>query len=205
MKTYHYIFILLILSFSCNGKTAGNVSSEKEDPMAALQAKADSAEAYCQEQKMNTDICFLIDMSVHPGKNRLFAWDFKQKKVLLSGLCCHGAGGKSTDRKPEFSNEPGSNCTSIGKYKLGIRSYSKWGINVHYKMHGLEKTNDNAYKRYVVFHAHTPVPDAEIYPFTLPMGWSLGCPVVSNNTMKKVDELLKDIDVKKNPVLMWIY
>ena len=200
----HHILILFIL-FSCNEKTAGTITTEEEDPMALLQAKADSAEAYCREHKMNTDVCFLIDMSIHPGKKRLFAWDFNQKEVLFSGICCHGAGGNSTGRKPEFSNEPGSNCTSIGRYKLGIRSYSNWGIRVHYKMHGLEETNNNAYKRYVVFHSHTPVPDTEIYPLTPPLGWSLGCPVVSDEIMKKVDALLKDIDSTKNPVLMWIY
>ena len=35
-----------------------------------------------------------------------------------------------------------SYCSSLGKYKVGIRSYSKWGINVHYKLHGLEATNN---------------------------------------------------------------
>ena len=205
IKIYFCLLILLSLSLSCKGKTTSASASEEKDYTTILQAKADTAEAYCKAHGMNTDICFLIDMSIHPGKNRLFAWDFKQKKILFSGLCCHGMGGGSTARKPEFSNEPGSNCTSVGKYKLGIRSYSKWGIHIHYKMHGLEKTNNNAYNRIVVFHSHSPMPDKEIHPLLLPLGWSLGCPVVSDNTMRKVDELLKDVDVESNPVLMWIF
>ena len=193
----------------CNNTKEETVEEETEEEvvdkfMELLLAKADTAEAYCREHKMNTEICFLIDMSIHSGKYRLFAWDFKNREILFSGLCCHGVGGESTQEKPEFSNVPGSNCTSLGKYKLGVRAYSNWGIHIHYKMHGLEKTNSNAYKRIVVFHSHTPVPEYEIYPRHLPLGWSLGCPVVSDNTMRQTDELLKGMSTKE-PVLMWIY
>jgi hypothetical protein len=55
------------------------------------------------------------------------------------------------NKKPVYSNVVGSNCTSLGKYKIGKRSYSNWGINIHYKMHGLESSNSNAFKRHVVF------------------------------------------------------
>jgi hypothetical protein len=200
-----FCLICCLLFVCCNNKEKpSEVKEEKDRTMERLQAKADTAAIYCKDNNMNTDICFLVDMSVHSGKHRLFAWSLKENKVLFSGLCCHGKGGKSTSGKPEFSNVNGSNCTSLGKYKLGIRSYSKWGINIHYKMHGLEDTNDNAYARYVVFHSFGPVPDGEIHPFHVPMGWSQGCPVVSDNTMRKADELLKNIDTKE-PVLFWIY
>ena len=96
----------------------------------------------------------------------------------------------------------GSYCSSLGKYKVGIRSYSKWGINVHYKLHGLESTNSNAFKRYIVLHSYTPVPTLEIYPMHLPLGISQGCPVICDDAMRKVDALLK---VEKKPVLLWIY
>ena len=203
-----FLFICIQLA-GCTNTKAKEVKCEAKEEvvdksMKLLLAKAEEAEAYCKEHKMNTEVCFLIDMSIHSGKHRLFVWDFKKQEILFSGLCCHGVGGKSTQKKPEFSNVSGSNCTSIGKYKLGIRSYSNWGINIHYKMHGLEETNDNAYKRIVVFHSHTPVPEREIYPIHLPLGWSQGCPVVSNNTMRQVDELLQKIGTKE-PALMWIY
>ena len=212
---YYKLSIICLFFFictqlvGCNNTKKETVKEETieeaiDRSMELLRAKADTAEAYCREHKMNTEICFLIDMSIHSGKHRLFAWDFKNQEILFSGLCCHGVGGESTREKPEFSNVSGSNCTSIGKYKLGIRSYSKWGINIHYKMHGLEETNNNAYMRNVVFHSYTPVPDIELYPWHLPLGWSQGCPVVSNNTMQQADEILKQVDTKK-PVLLWIY
>lgn len=96
----------------------------------------------------------------------------------------------------------GSYCSSLGKYKVGIRSYSKWGINVHYKLHGLEPTNSNAFKRYIVLHSYTPVPASEISPMYLPLGISQGCPVICDEVMRKVDALLK---VEKKSVLLWIY
>jgi len=164
--------------------------------------KINEAYTYCKKQKLDTGIAFFVDMSIHSGKNRFFIYDFQQKKITQSSLCCHGMGKESTCEQPVFSNVSGSNCTSLGKYKTGIRSYSNWGINIHYKLHGLESTNSNAFQRIVVLHSYDLIEENEIYPEHLPMGWSQGCPVVSNNLMTSVDQLLK---TKKKPVLLWIY
>jgi len=163
--------------------------------------RINEALAFCQKNKMDTSIAIMVDMSIHSGKNRIFVYDFKQKKVTVEGLCAHGVGGGSTPTKPVFSNKEGSYCTSLGKYKVKGRAYSNWGIHVHYKMYGLEETNSNAFKRIVVLHSYTPVPAQEIYPQTL-FGQSAGCPVLSDGTMKKIDAMLKS---KKKPVLLWIY
>ncbi|MDI9340524.1 MAG: murein L,D-transpeptidase catalytic domain family protein [Sediminibacterium sp.] len=157
---------------------------------------------FCQKNNLNTDYCFLVNLGVHSGKNRFEVWNFTTAQLVYSGLCCHGYGGASTETAPEFSNKTGSNCTASGKYKTGKRAYSNWGINVHYKLHGLEKTNSNAYKRIIVLHSYDQVPEKEIYPSHLPLGWSMGCPVIDNALMKKVDVLLKK---SRKPVLLWIY
>ncbi len=167
-----------------------------------LRAKADSALAYCRAKGMNTDFCLLADMGVHSGRKRMWVWDFRKGAAALSSLCCHGCGQGGTGAKPVFSNVPGSNCTSLGKYRLGARSWSNWGIHVHYKMHGLEPTNDKAFERIVVLHSFSPVPDVEIHPFHLPMGWSLGCPVISDSAMAAVDSMMQK---SAKPVLLWIY
>lgn len=180
-----------------------NQDSKPEDAFTFIdQLKIKEAIAFCKKQKLDTNIAFLIDMNIHSGKKRFFVFDFQNKKVLHSGLCCHGMGLGSTCLSPVFSNEKGSNCTSLGKYKTGQRSYSNWGINVHYKMHGLEKTNSNAFSRIVVLHSYDPVSEEEIFPEHLPLGWSQGCPVISNKLMKAIDQLLKN---RKSPVLLWIY
>ncbi|WP_231427977.1 murein L,D-transpeptidase catalytic domain-containing protein [Pedobacter sp. Leaf250] len=164
-------------------------------------SKINEALIFSKKNKMDTSICIMVDMSIHSGKNRIFVYDFNKKQITIEGLCAHGVGGGSTATKPVFSNAIGSNCSSLGKYKIKGRSYSNWGINIHYKMYGLEKTNSNAFRRIVVLHSYTPVPNQEIYPQTL-FGQSAGCPVLADETMKKIDALLKN---RKKPVLLWIY
>jgi hypothetical protein len=214
MRKVSYILIFFIPFFAfavCNvNNKKDSFRTEKEDRDATerhalfsrLKAKADTAEAFCKQKGMNTQYCFLVDFSIHSGKNRFFVWDFANDTIRYESLCCHGYGMKSTQTKPVFSNVEGSYCSSLGKYRMGARSYSQYGINVHYKMHGLDKINSNAFKRWVVLHSHTPVPDHEIYPGHLPLGWSQGCPVINNDIMRKVDTLLKNA---KKPILLWIY
>jgi hypothetical protein len=175
---------------------------ERNVLLTRLKDKAAEAKAYSKEKGLSTQYCILIDFSIHSGKKRFFVWDFAKDTIKYESLCCHGYGQKSTQSKPVFSNVEGSYCSSLGKYKTGVRSYSSWGINVHYKMHGLEKTNNNAFKRIIVLHSHTPVPADEIYPGHLPLGWSQGCPVINNEAMRKCDALLKD---SKKALLLWIY
>ncbi len=117
-------------------------------------------------------------------------------------MVCHGIGKNSTPSQAVYSNEIGSNCTSLGKYKTGKRAYSNWGIHVHYKMHGLESGNSNAFKRQIVLHAYEYVPQTEIFPSHLTMGWSQGCPVVANDLMTQIDALLKKT---KSSTLIWIF
>ncbi len=206
--SFSFLLASLVMCGSGNAKENGKdekvtkEQAEKQAAFARLKAKADSAIIYCKQKGFNTNYSILIDFSIHSGKNRFFVWDFQNDTIKYQGLVCHGYGQKSTQKKPVFSNVEGSYCSSLGKYKMGIRSYSSWGINVHYKMHGLEKTNNNAFKRIIVLHSHNPVPEEEIYPQHLPLGWSQGCPVVDNNMMRNLDALFKK---EKKPLLMWIY
>ncbi len=204
------IFVIFFLSCINNAHTNPNTQELtpeiRERPEIILhkklKARADTLKGFCSGGKYNTNYAILVDMSIHSGKKRMFVWDFAKDTVMLSGLCCHGYGKGSTEEKIVFSNQPGSYCSSLGKYKTGIRSYSKWGIHVHYKLHGLEATNSNAYDRQVVLHSHSYVDDSEIYPSHLMLGYSQGCPVISDNLMTKIDALLKKTN---KPVILWIY
>ena len=81
-----------------------------------------------------------------------------------------------------------------------LHNWYNWGIHVNYKLHGLEKTNDNAFKRIIVLHSYEMVSEEEIYPEELINSW--GCPMVSNKTMEYLDHEIKQV---KQPVLLWIY
>ena len=167
----------------------------------SLESRAEEALAYNTAHKMNTSYCILIDMSIPSGKNRLFVYDFQKKKTIIKGLCAHGTGGGSTAFKVVFSNKVKSNCSSLGKYKLGKRAYSNWGIHAHYKMHGLDSTNSNAFKRTIVLHSYSPVPEHEIHPYGL-FNISQGCPVTADLTMLEIDKLIKG---GEKDMLLWIY
>ena len=160
---------------------------------------------FAKDNGFDLEHAVLIDFGRHSGKNRFFVWNFKENRVEIESLVAHGYGNtgyESTNQEIVFSNVPNSYTSSLGKYRLGARSWSQWGINIHYKMHGLESTNDKAYERYVVLHSFKRIPDSEIYPAYLPMGFSQGCPVIDDETMREVDALLQ---TKEKPVLMWIY
>ncbi|GHV57425.1 hypothetical protein FACS1894182_06220 [Bacteroidia bacterium] len=204
--------LAFFISFSC-GRTRAipaetriqaidSIPDFYTERMQLLQLKADSAFIFCKKNGMNTDFCMLVDMRIPSGKFRFFLWDFKNDSILKQSLCAHGYGQSSTQKTPVFSNVPGSYCTSLGKYKTGIKSPSQWGIGIHYKLHGLEPANSNAYKRIVVLHSYLYIPEIEIDPEHIPLGYSQGCPVISNETMTLVHQLLQE---QKKSTLLWIY
>ena len=132
-------------------------------------------------------------------------WDFHKNTIIISGLVSHGCGinpwsGMWSKDKPRFSNAVNSHCSSLGKYQVNSRAASAWGIHIKYYLNGLERSNNNAYVRDVVLHSWEQVQDKEVYPDGTPEDW--GCPAVSNNTMKAVDNLIR---YQKKHLLLWIY
>ena len=204
MKKKFFLFLAILTAISAIFLFSHS-SAQTQTNITRINEKAEKALSFCKANGYNTDFCILINMKIHSGKHRLFVYDFKNKTIERKALCAHGCGKddkQSTGSQPLFSNEEGSFLTSLGRYKIGIRSYSKWGINVHYKLHGLDTTNNNAFKRDVVLHSYSPVPANEIYPLHLPMGYSQGCPVTDNETMTFLDKKLKNTE---KSVLLWIF
>jgi len=165
--------------------------------------KHTAALSFCKNKKMNPNWCILADMERHSGTKRLLIWRFKDSSISHSFLVSHGCGTKPwgmdmSKKKGVFSNIPESHCSSLGKYKIGQRGVSQWGIKVKYLMHGLDSSNDNALKRTIVLHSWEAVSDKEVFPAGTAEGW--GCPAVSNNSMMVLDSLLK---ASERPVLMW--
>ena len=191
------IGIFMLLFLGCQSKA-------EEKTLDRLKQKAAQAKTYCQQNNMNLEVCILVDMKIHSGKKRLFLWDLKGDSILKSAVCSHGTCGNLTgydpDKAPQFSNTPDTHCSSLGKYKVGKRGYSTFGVHFNYKLHGLEKTNSNAYRRYIVFHSWSVIDDEEIYPFHITESW--GCPAVSDNFMLEIDKVLKN---QSKSVLFWIY
>jgi len=193
-----HFFLFLFLGFICCN------NAKVELPAKNYAVNNEEAFRYCKDNNFNEDYYFLLDLSIHPGKNRFFIYDFKQKKISDKNLVTHGSCDKFEENpnqweKAKFSSKTDSHCSMKGKYKIGKRDYSSWGINVKYWLHGLEKSNANAVDRVVVLHSWDAVSNEEIYPKVSPLSW--GCPAVSNEFMRKLDAKLK---ATKKPVLLWI-
>ncbi len=215
MKYLHLLFSILFISFtSCNNSVdtqtlRSGVINAKADTykfdIKSTRLKAKEAFNFCKSKSMNDEYCILIDMKIHSGRKRFFVWDFKKDTIIHSFLvghgCCDSEWGRDyTKDQPSFSNIEDSHCSSLGKYKIGERGYSSWGVNVKYLLHGLEASNNKALKRIIVLHSWDVVSDDEVYPNGTPEGW--GCPTLSNNSFRVLDKKLK---ASQLPVLMWIY
>lgn len=185
-------------SHSFSIKTNTDAPAKPPAYLARLQNKSVKAKLFARQKKYNTNICFLIDMDIHSGKDRFFVYDMNKDSILHSALVTHGRCNELWNDGRKYSNQPGSACTSTGKYKVGKPYYGSFGLA--YKLYGLDVTNSNAFKRFVVLHSHLCVPDAEVYP--LPICRSDGCPTVSGNFLKTLAGI---IDHSSRPILMWIY
>lgn len=195
-----FFVLIAVLLYSCEnvGQEVVGIDHIKITKLDSISAEAIE---FARQRAMDTTMCILVDMSIHSGKNRLFVYDFTEGKVIYAALCAHGScDGSYANGTVHFSNIPESHCSSKGKYKIGARGWSNWGEHFNYKLHGLDKTNNNAYKRIIVLHSYEYVEDEEIYPDYVVNSW--GCPMVSNATLRRLDAYIK---AAKKPVLLWMY
>lgn len=163
-----------------------------------LRQKTTGLAAYAKAHHYNDQHCFMIDMGIHSGRQRLFIYNLKKDSIESAGLVTHGAGSVTSSEVLVFSNTPGGNCTSLGKYRIGNPYQGKFGLA--YKLHGLDTSNNKAFERFVVLHAHPCVPVSEVYPLTICP--SLGCPTVAPVFLQKLKGYL---DKANKPILMEIY
>jgi len=175
-------------------------SIHAEDTLLLQKLKKQSKEisTFAQNNHYNSNICFLVDMTIHSGKNRFFVYNMQKDSIELAGLVAHGSGNSRFTQIPTFSNKISSGCTSLGKYKIGYQYIGKFGKA--YRLHGLDSSNSNAFERNVVLHAYSCVPNNEPYP--LPICNSLGCPMVSYTFLETLHPI---ITTSKHPILLYIY
>ncbi|MFD2527096.1 murein L,D-transpeptidase catalytic domain-containing protein [Flavihumibacter stibioxidans] len=162
-----------------------------------LMKKAKKLAEMARKGGYNTQYAFLLDMSVKSNKNRFFIVNLKTMKVEKSSLVAQGRGRERLNLDKEYSNVPGSNCSSLGIYKVGKSYNGSFGLS--YRLHGLESSNSKALQRYIVLHAMGTIPDVET---NFPIWQSEGCPSVSPKMLDRVGNM---IDKSGKPILMWMY
>ena len=148
--------------------------------------------------RYNQGLAFLIDMRLPSGKNRFFVYDLAGDSVLMAGLVAHGSGGASFSLSPAFSNIDGSNCSALGRYRVGSPYTGQWSRS--YFLYGLDTTNSRALERHIVLHSYGCVPEGETDPY--PICNSKGCAMVSPGFLARLQPV---IDKAKRPVILWIF
>lgn len=149
-------------------------------------------------QSFNRQFAFFVDMKIKSGKNRFFVYDLINDKIVDEGLVANGSGSETAVKGDlKFSNEPNSNCTSLGHYAIG-KSY-KGIFGKAYVLKGLNETNSNAAKRMIVLHSYSAVPEAEQDHY---IALSHGCPMVNEVFFKRLEKI---IDNSKSSIIMNIY
>lgn len=146
----------------------------------------------------------IVNFGKHSGEERFFIYNVRNNKYEYSGLVQHGNGKGNTASKPKFSNVIGSNCSSLGLYKITSKdNMHSWPGAPCFRMVGLDSTNSNAIARGILIHpslTRTLMP-FEIWGLDLPLtGESRGCFAVSCNTMYEISKRFK-----KNNMYLYAY
>ena len=159
--------------------------------------KIDYAELkeYCHKKGLSESYAVVVDFELHSGKHRFFVCDLKKEKIVASSLCAHGVGNGSTPRKPVFSNEVGSLCSSLGHYKITHKHRMATSGLMSFRLEGLDATNSNAHQRGILIHSAKVISLCRlgIFPFYLPLDKriSSGCFAVDIDMMDTIDNLVK--------------
>ena len=151
--------------------------------------KAAELKVYCLEHGYNTDYGVLVDFGRFSLQKRLYVYDFNKNEVVMKSLAGHGSGGNSTLLKPDFSNDHGSHCTSLGHYSIGKHRhmYNRPTVPA-VEVHGLDKTNSNALARGILIH-----------PSVGPLSW--GCVTLPVVRYHQLSEFIKT----HTNMIMWVY
>ncbi len=199
MKRKKTIFILATFVVAVSAIILCRYQLQKDDVPLSLPERAEKAKAYAEKHGLNTDFAIFVDYGIPSGTPRLFVWDFNKGKVISKTYVMHGPGGGSTAEKPVFSNKFGSNCSSLGKFKVTRAHGSK--LKRSYRLKGLEASNSNALPRGLMIHSSMWV-DAHRKKKYIPLHEKScqGCITVSTAGMSYLEKLIKKEDA---PLLLW--
>ena len=165
-----------------------------------IEERADKALAFARRHNMNERYALFVDYSIPSGGTpRLFVWDFGRKKIVASTYVMHGPGGGSTDKCPRFSNRPGSECSSLGRF-LVTKDHGS-SLKRSFRLKGMDIDNQSAYARGLMIHSSYWV-DKWCWKKYIPLhrSSSLGCVTVSSRGM---NYLWKLINKEEKPLLLW--
>lgn len=191
---------LLFLAFRPHlqpGNVARGVAPAKGLSTGPLREWGKRAQQFALQKGYNANLVFLVDMSIASGRPRFFVYNTRKDSVLCSGLVTHGRCNEEWLEGRKYGNTVGCGCTSLGKYRVGYSYNGHFGLA--FKLYGLDSTNNKAFERFVVLHAHSCVPEVATGD---EICQSDGCPTVAPGFLQK---LRTYITGSQKPILLWIY
>lgn len=164
-------------------------------PPSISERRVNEALAFCKANNLSTDYAIFVDFGKHSGRERYMIYSFSKQKVIFRCLCASGL------NKNKFSNIPGSNLSSLGKYRITNEihnmSIGREGLVVD----GLESSNSNARNRKILIHYSEVLNSVPKSLFPIPIfidGISQGCFSIPSEGVNKTKRLPK-------PTLLWAY
>lgn len=178
------------------------ISRQKENgyeytPHLVLEAYTKALAEFAKEHRYSEEIAFFVNLGMRSGKKRFYVVNLRDGSIITKGLVAHGQGKKQFTPDRQYSNKPGSKCSSLGIYRVGNSYVGGYGKS--FRLTGLEKTNSNALERAIVLHAMNCIPDQEI---EYPICQSEGCPSLSPGFLNEITPLIRS---SKKPILLWVF
>ena len=166
-----------------------------------IEERAEKALAFARRHNMNEHYALFVDYGIPSGTPRLFVWDFQQQKIVASTYVMHGPGGGSTAERPRFSNLPGSECSSLGRFLITKDRGNR--LKRSFRLKGMEIDNQSAYARGLMIHSSGWV-DKWCWKKHIPLHRASckGCVTVSSRGMNYLWPL---INKEKKPMLLWSF
>lgn len=202
-RCWPLVFILVFSAACRNGADRKPNQFKQSDSVvqpervSALVKKGLSQLPWLKRTGYSQRFILLADLSLPMNEYRLFLVDLEKHKVLLRSVMAHGSGRGSTIEEAVCSNEPGSNCSSLGRYRFGANYNGRWGNS--FRLHGLDPGNNRALQRAIVFHYYQYMTDD---PESGSLYYSQGCPMVPKSTYLKVKKI---VESESQPLVLWIY
>jgi len=166
-----------------------------------IEQRAEKALAFAKRHQMNERYALFVDYSIPSGTPRLFVWDFQKKRIVASTYVMHGPGKGSTAEKAVFSNRPGSNCSSLGRFLVTKDHGTR--LKRSFRLKGMDIDNQTSYARGLMIHKSGWV-DRYCWKKYIPLHSAScqGCVTVSSRGM---DYIWKLVNEQKRPLLLWNY
>ena len=197
MKYFFYILLILTSEFyfqsQCYAKIStpwsfqglAQLSSSRAVPKKSFQQAMEYFRLN-QFKISNQKYISIINYAQKSYEKRFYIIELKSGHVL-SLRTAHGRGSDPSHSgiASTFSNDPGSNASSLGYFLTAETYEGAHGLSL--KLDGLSPSNDSARDRALVIHGADYVKEKDTT-----QGRSFGCPAVAMEVHKKVINMLKN-------------